>query len=166
MSSLETTPASVRHSFWKRRIVLPILVQLQQGVTADRLAVTVAMGFVLGIFPILGATTLLCLLAGLVLKLNQPVIQLINYFTYPLQVALLIPFYKAGGALFGQPQVSLSIPLLIDRFRADAFEFLKSYAMIGLRGVVVWLLVAPCVGAGVFYLVRPGLRTLERRVVA
>jgi hypothetical protein len=39
---------------------------------------------VLGVFPAPGCPTLLCALAALVLRLNPPAIQLVNYFVYPL----------------------------------------------------------------------------------
>ena len=61
---------TVRESFWKRRVVTPLIAQLKQGVTPEKLALTVALGLVLGIFPILGATTLLCGAAAIALRLK------------------------------------------------------------------------------------------------
>src|SRR5256885_328582 len=69
-----------------RRIIAPILAQLRQGITPEKIALTLALGAALGIFPILGASTLLCAIAGIWLRLNQPVIQLTNYLVYPLQL--------------------------------------------------------------------------------
>src|SRR5258706_253132 len=88
-------------SFWQRRVVIPILNQLKQGITPEKIALTIALGALLSVFPILGATTLLCSLAAFALRLNQPIIQVINYLAYPLQIALLIPFYRAGERLLG-----------------------------------------------------------------
>ena len=118
----------------------------------------------LGIFPILGSTTILCGLAAYWLRLNQPIIHLVHYFAYPAQLALLIPFYRAGSTLFGQPHIPLSLSFLIDRFRADAWQFLGDFGMIGVRGIVVWCLVAPLLAAAVYFAVRPPLRALARRV--
>ena len=90
-------------SFWQRRVVAPIVVQLRQGITPEKIALTIALGgLVLSLFPILGSTTLLCGLAAVVLRLNQPIIQTVNLLAYPLQLALLIPFYRAGERLFGR----------------------------------------------------------------
>jgi len=164
LATAATDPVTERSSFWKRRVVGPIVGQLRQGITADKVAITIALGFVLALFPILGATTLLCALAALFLKLNQPVIQMVNYVTYPLQLLLLIPFYRAGDTLFSRPHLPLSIPLLFERFRADVPKFLQDFGMIAVRGIVVWLLVAPLLAAALFYLLRPGLRALERKV--
>jgi uncharacterized protein (DUF2062 family) len=153
----------VRVSFWKRRIVAPLLAQLRQGVTPEKLALTVALGLALGIFPILGVTTALCAVAAWALRLNQPVIQLVNYVAYPAQFALLIPFYRAGESLFGNAHIPLSIPLIFERFRADFGQFLRDFGMIAVQGTAVWCLIAPFIIAPLYFGTRPLLRKLARR---
>ncbi|MDP9142924.1 MAG: DUF2062 domain-containing protein [Pseudomonadota bacterium] len=149
--------------FWQKRVVAPIVGQLRQGITPEKIALTIALGIVLGVFPILGATTLLCALAGLWLRLNQPVIQLINYFVYPLQIALLLPFYRAGETLFQQPHVPIfSVTDLMQRFQASPTQFMVDYGMVGVYGIVVWTLVAPLLIAALYFATRPVLRRLAR----
>jgi len=159
-SQIATT---VRESFWKRRVVTPLIAQLRQGVTPEKLALTVALGLVLGIFPILGATTLLCGAAAIALRLNQPIIQLVNYFAYPVQLALIIPIYQAGEKLFGNAPIPLSIPLIFERFRADFGQFLRDFGMIAVQGIVVWCILAPVLVAGIYFTTGPLLRRLARR---
>ena len=154
---------TVRESFWKRRVVTPLVAQLKQGVTPEKLALTVALGLVLGIFPILGATTLLCGAVAIALRLNQPVIQLVNYFAYPVQLALIIPIYQAGEKLFGNAPIPLSIPLIFERFRADFGQFLRDFGMIAVQGIVVWSIIAPFIIAAIYFITRPLLRRLARR---
>jgi uncharacterized protein (DUF2062 family) len=150
--------------FWQRRVVAPIVAQLRQGITPSRIALTLALGAVLGIFPILGATTALCAIAGLWLRLNQPVIQVVNYFMYPVQIALLLPFYRAGETLFGQPHVPIfSVTDLMARFQESPTQFMVDYGMVGVYGIVVWTLVAPLLVAIIYYAARPLLRALARR---
>ena len=72
---------------------------LMQGISPRRLAVTLALGFVLGCIPILGIPTGLCVLVALAFRLNQPAIQLANYLAMPFQLALLVPFVRLGGKL-------------------------------------------------------------------
>ena len=74
---------------------------LKQGISPKTLALSIAFGFVLGVFPVLGVPTLLCGLAAVVLRLNMPALQLVNYLVYPLQIALLWPFSRFGDKLFG-----------------------------------------------------------------
>ncbi len=150
---------------WYRRWILaPIAAQLTQGVTPDRIALTIALGIMLGIFPILGSTTLLCGAVGVWLKLNQPIIQLLNYVAYPLQIALLIPFYRAGESLFGTDHLPLSISLLFQRFADDWWQFLQDFGGIALQGIVVWMIVAPFGAAALYYSSRTPLRAFARRL--
>jgi uncharacterized protein (DUF2062 family) len=72
---------------------------LRQGVSPDRLALTLALGFAVGCIPVLGAPTLLCAGLALVLRLNLPAIQAANYAAMPLQLMLIAPFLRLGGWL-------------------------------------------------------------------
>ena len=149
-------------SLWQRRVIAPLLAQLKQGITPEKIALTVALGLVIGIFPILGSTTLLCALIGVWLRLNQPVIQLVNYAAYPIQLALLLPFYRAGETLFGQPHVPIfSVTELMARFQASPTQFLIDYGMVGVYGIVVWTLTAPLLIAVLYYATRPLLKRLS-----
>ena len=156
-----TKPAE---SPWQRRVVAPIVAQLKQGITPHKIALTLALGGVLGLFPILGACTVLCAIAGVWLRLNQALIQLVNYLVYPLQIALLIPFYRAGERLFGAEPVPIAdVPELVARFDADAWRFLIDYGLVGLYGITVWCLIAPPLIALSYWLLKPMLVALARR---
>ncbi len=151
-------------SWWNRRVIAPIAAQLTQGVTPERIALTVALGVTISVFPILGATTALCAIVGIAFRLNQPIIQLVNYLAYPLQLVLLIPFYRAGEHVLGRAPIPLSISLLFERFRADFAQFLKDFGMIAVGGIVVWLVVAPLAIAALYFTTRPPLRGLASKL--
>jgi uncharacterized protein (DUF2062 family) len=155
-----------RPSFWKRRIVAPIAAQLTQGVTPQKIALTIALGIVVGVFPILGATTALCGIAGVVFKLNQPIIQLVNYLLTPVHLALLIPFYRAGEMLLRRDPIPLSVSLLFERFSAGFWKFLADFGMIAIGGILVWLILAPFFIAGIFYGTLSPLRTLAAKLTS
>jgi uncharacterized protein (DUF2062 family) len=149
--------------FWRRRVVDVIVGQLKQGITPDKIALTIALGALLAIFPILGSTTLLCAIAAAGLRLNQPVIQLVNYLLYPLQIALLIPFYRAGE-WFGAPHLSLSIPQLAERFAAGPLRFIVDFGTIALGGIAAWMVVAPLAIAAIYFGLRLPLRAAAERL--
>jgi uncharacterized protein (DUF2062 family) len=71
-----------------------------QGITPHKLALTLALGVAVGILPLLWGSTLLCALLAFAFGLNQAGIQAVNYLSYPLQLALLVPFYRLGAKLF------------------------------------------------------------------
>ena len=160
---MNAATADMRESFWQRRVVAPIVAQLKQGITPEKISLTIALSLVLGIFPILGSTTILCGVVAAVLRLNQPIIQLVNYFAYPLQLALIIPIYRLGETLFRKPHIPLSIPLLFERFRADFGKFLADFGIVALQGIAVWCLLAPVGAAILYYAFRPALRALAQR---
>src|SRR5216684_4267675 len=99
----------MKEGFFYRRIARPILDLLRQGVTPEKIALSIALGAALGIFPGIGWTTALCAIAALLLRLNLPAIQVVNYFMYPAQIALLIPFFRLGERLFGAPHFALTV---------------------------------------------------------
>ena len=73
---------------------------LRQGISPQRLALTLALGFAIGCIPVIGIPTALCFVVALSLRLNVPAIQAANYAAMPLQVALIFPFVRFGGWLF------------------------------------------------------------------
>jgi uncharacterized protein (DUF2062 family) len=148
--------------FWQRRVVNLLLSQLRQGITPQKIALTIAMGTTLGVFPVLGSTTLLCFLAGLLLKLNQPIIQLVNYLMYPLQFAGIYFFIRIGESLTRTPPLPFSIPGMLQQFRAAPLHFFQQFGMTALRGVLAWLLIAPPAAVLLYLVLLPALRRLAR----
>ena len=157
--------AATAGSLWQRRIVQPILGQLRQGITPEKIALSIALGMVIGIFPIIGATTFLCGVIGWKLRLNQPLIQLTNYLMYPVHLLLLLPFYRAGETLFNQPHLPIfSVADLMQRFSASPMQFMADYSMVGVYGIAVWCLIAGPVLAIIYLLLRPVLRQMARQL--
>jgi hypothetical protein len=72
-----------------------------EGLSAEQVALLLSVGLVLGVFPIMGCPTVLCLLAAFGLRLNLAALQLLNNISSPLQLALLLPLARAGEKLCG-----------------------------------------------------------------
>jgi hypothetical protein len=136
--------------------------QLVQGADPRGLAKTCSTAAMLAIFPMLGVTTALCVLVGIRFKLNQPLMQAVNYLLYPAQILLLPLFIKGGSSLFGAP-VSLDPGEAVRDFSAHPSSFLQRYGVAGLEGVVLWLLVAPWLGFFLFQVLHFGFRKIRRR---
>jgi len=126
-----------------RKHILDTLTQaLKQGITPQKLALTCALGVVIGIFPILGTTTLLCLGAALLLRLNIPILQLVNYLVTALQVVLIFPFIQAGVFIFGLKPFAYTRDQLITLFRNDFWSLLKESGIFIAAGIAAWLLLS------------------------
>ena len=139
----DTTHPSRLRSFWRRRVLDVIAGQLKQGITPQKISLTIALGGTLALFPILGSTTLLCFLAALCFKLNQPIIQVVNYLMYPLQIMLLVVFVRIGEWITRAQPVSFSIPEMLRKFQASPVKFMHEFGMTGLHAIIAWLLIAP-----------------------
>ena len=142
-------------AFLKRRLVEPILDLLRQGVTPEKIAMSLAFGLGFGIFPVLGVSTVLCTLAAVLLRLNLPAIQLVNYLAAPIQLALIIPFVRLGEHLLRIAPQPLSIA---EGFRLMAQGVL--HAIVVLKDAIVhaalgWIVVGPLLIYALYRSFRP-----------
>lgn len=164
VESIPANPSSTTppRTFWQRRVRDPIVAQLTQGITPEKIALTLAVGAACALFPILGATTLLCFLAGIALRLNQPLIQLINQLFWPLHVGAIYGCVRLGETLFHAPHASLNIPHMSRQFRDHPGDFWREFGATGLHAIGAWIILAPFFIAAVYYLTRPFLREIAR----
>src|SRR5215469_5502642 len=160
MVVMEKNSAGSLINSWRERIVALVIAQLVQGVTPQKIALSIALGISLGVFPILGTTTMLCAIAALRLKLNQPIIQLVNWLVYPLQLGLMLVFVRIGQWITHAPQMSLSIPELVQTLHDSPFKFMQEFGISALQGVLAWLFIAPIFTAIVFFALVPPLTAL------
>jgi uncharacterized protein (DUF2062 family) len=153
------TPASLA-KFWQERVVAVIVSQLLQGVTPHKIALSIALGFSLGVIPVLGVTTALCAIAAVRLKLNQPVTQLVNWLVYPLQLAWLLLFVRLGAWIMQAPCISFSLSDLIQKFHESPVKFFQEFGAAQLQGLVAWLFIAPFLTMLIYSLLCPPLKKL------
>jgi uncharacterized protein (DUF2062 family) len=113
---------------------------LSRGITPRRLAVTLALGFALGCFPILGVPTLLCAALAVMLRLNLPAIQAANYAAMPLQLALIVPFVRLGRWLLPAHFAHLTAPAALHGL--PAFNLAARIGSMAGEALLAWLLVA------------------------
>jgi len=120
----------------KRKVAL----WLRQGISPQRLALTLALGFAIGCIPIVGITTAVCLLVATCLHLNFPAIQAANWVAMPLQVALIVPFVRLGGRLlgFGSGHAVAMGALLHE----PTFTMISSMFWLTGQALLAWLVIA------------------------
>jgi len=152
----------MKRGFFHRRVVAPIVALLTQGITPEKIALSLAFGIVLGIFPVLGSTTVLCAVAALIFQLNLPAIQIVNYLIYPLQLFLLVPFIRMGEKLFRASPLPLSLTQILTLLRADPPHAISWLWVAEVRAIFAWLLV----GAPAIFLLYILLSGLLRQVAS
>lgn len=145
-------------AWMRRRVWQPILAQLLQGLSPERLAASLSVGIACSVFPVLGATTLLAAGVAALGRLNHPVVQLANYLAYPLQLILLLPFIRLGERLFGAPRLPLGATQILQAVQADPMGAVRFLWTSTWHAVVAWALVVPLAAAVLTLLVGPVLR--------
>lgn len=141
-SSVGKTPDTSGKSRFRRWIVEPILVQLKRGITPEKISLSIALGITLGIFPIMGSTSLVCFFFGWLLKLNQGILHLFKTIVYPLQLCLILIFIRLGQQLNGVPLIRFSIPELLTQFKESPAQFASDFGMAALHGIEAWAIAA------------------------
>ena len=153
-------------SFLRRKIRDPIHQQLTQGLTAEKVALTVAVGLCIAVNPIIGTTTIFCFVAAWALRLNQPIIQAINWSSYALQLLLIFPFIRLGEWMFrASPErrpLSRLLEMLRSNFAGAALELKTTL----LHAFVAWLAISPLLLAALYFGTLPILRRLSTRLTA
>jgi uncharacterized protein (DUF2062 family) len=139
-----------------RKLIQPFIELLKQGVTPEKIALTIALGISLGVIPIIGSTTMLCTLAALTLRLNLPAILLVNGLVYPLQLALLVPFLRSGAWVFRVEGPKLSVGQIFHLIRTDVWHAIATLWIATMHALVIWL-IAGCAASGVVYFVLAAL---------
>ena len=133
-----------RVSDWlRRRVRDPLVAELRQGATPEAVSAAVVISFAIAIVPFIGVTTLLCLLAGRLFRLNHVVMQIINHTAFPLQVLLIVPFVRLGETLSGARHFALTPEAIIGEFNRSVPDFLEKFWLAGLHGLIGWAVTVP-----------------------
>ncbi len=135
-------PEVLHHGWLYRRTVLPLLALLRMGATPERLAWSIAVGLIIGLNPLLGTTTLLCLAIASIFRLNLAASQLANHVVYPLQLLLVVPLLRAGSRLFHTAPLPLSPAGLFDQARTHPLALTRQLWLWESHAVAVWALAA------------------------
>lgn len=127
----------------KKRLIDPLLALLRQGLSPSDLALCVALGIGIGLFPVLGVSTPALTVLALTLRLNLAAIQLVSYAISPLQLALIIPFMRLGESVLGSEPQPMTISAAMELLTQGVL-----YAIVTLWDAIIhatlgWLLIAP-----------------------
>ena len=111
-------------------------------IPAEKKAISMTIGFYLGIFPIIGTTTILCLITILVFRINGTLVMTLNWMVYPLQIILVYPFLKMGRLLFYSDShvlPDISVKQWYSVTSPEAFRHLFESAI---GGIAIWAMIS------------------------
>lgn len=154
------TTSSVKELI-RRKITQPLLVFLSQGVTPNKLSLTVALGVIIGMLPVFGVASLLCALVAVSLRLNMGAIQLTHYVATPLQVLLFVPFVKLGGVVLNRTPMPFSFSQVYHLFTTDAVATFQKLWFTFFMGFTGWLVVSIPVALGLYFSTLPVFKKIS-----
>jgi len=127
-------------------------------------ALALAVGSAVALFPILGTTTLLCVGVSICLGLNQAIVQGINALCFVIWVPCLIGQVRVGDALTGVRTQGLDVPAMIGVFRRQPAEFFHRFGTTALHAVLGWIVLAPLWALACYLVCLHPLRTISGRL--
>jgi uncharacterized protein (DUF2062 family) len=116
---------------------------LREGLRPDHIAVAVSVGWVLGIFPILGPWVIVCTAVALLTRLNLPILLAAYYSMSLVQPLLIIPFLRMGERIFAAEPLPISLVELSRRFSTDAAGTFAEFGWSFVHALAGWLVLAP-----------------------
>ncbi|HZZ19136.1 MAG TPA: DUF2062 domain-containing protein [Opitutaceae bacterium] len=162
--TINAPETAVRRKFWQRWFVDPVVKQLTQGVTPEKISLSLSVGTALALFPILGTTTTLCVVAGVLLRLNQPFLQGLNALCTFIYFPLMLLFVRLGDKVAGSPPSSFNVVSMISLASYHPREFLKVFGVTALHAALGWAIVAPLWLPLVYFVALPPLRAAALRL--
>lgn len=126
----------------QKRLLKPLKQLLSEGLTPKKMSEALAAGFVLGMTPMLGISTVLAIGIAVVFKLNQVAIQVANWAAYPAQIIMFIPFIRIGEWVFGLEPAAINPSDIATMFSDDFQASVQHYGQSILAGWLSWLIAA------------------------
>ena len=120
------------------------------------------MGGACALFPIFGTTTLLCFLVAFILRLNQPIIQLLNQALWPLHLPVIFWLVRFGEFLFGIPHQRHHLKEMYQLFWEDPGLFFAKFGTTAFHAIVAWALLVPFFIVLCYYPLLPVMRAIDR----
>lgn len=158
-------PGELPHHNWiYRRLVLPILALLRMGATPQRLAWSIALGIVIGLNPVLGTTTALCLGVSLAFRLNVVAAQIANHAMFPFEIALVVPFIRLGSRVFRTSAMPLTAAFLLEHARKAPLALVRLIWVWEWHAFLLWLLLAVVAAPLIALSLTPLLAHLQARI--
>lgn len=143
----------------------PVIALLTHGVTADKIAQTLAVGTVCSLFPFLGTTTMLNLSVGLWLRMNQPIMQTLNYLLTPVHLVMIVVYVRIGERIWMAGEDRFTVGEMLRVFQEESFiAFVRRFGVAGGHAFTAWALTAPLVFAVIYFPLRPLIHRLARRI--
>lgn len=146
----------------KTKILIPFRLFPKEGLTPEKLAFSITIGLVAGLFPVLGATTLISLLLTMLFRQNLLIVQSVQWIVAVLQILLIIPFMQLGAYILSDHSVHISMHQINLAFQPGIVSGIKAIGILHLYAILTWTLLAIPAGTVSYYAFRTVFQKKDR----
>jgi uncharacterized protein (DUF2062 family) len=126
------------------------------------LSMSIALGIVFGLFPVVGITSFMCFAISIPFRLNLLFIQVVNYIVYPLQLLLIIPYLKFGHILFHFSSMhEFNLTSIQQSMNQGIGSLFTDFGMLFLSAILFWLILAIPFSIFLYYFSLKHIRKLK-----
>jgi uncharacterized protein (DUF2062 family) len=124
------------------KFLVPFRLIPEGGIPPDKMAFSITLGVVTGVFPVLGATTAISLLLTMLFRQNVLVVQSVQWIMAMLQVILIVPFMQLGALILKARSVDISLHQINISFQHGFFTGIKTVGVLHLYAIFTWTLLS------------------------
>ena len=146
------------------RITNTIVSLLGEGITPRKISLSMTLGIVIGIFPVIGLPAIICFIIAALWRLNHAIIQIFNWLVYPLQLILIIPLFRLGNIIFRDTPLTVALDNMLASYKSDFWGTMGSLADITLHAIVAWGLACIIVGPVIYGVSLPFVKKLQPKM--
>jgi hypothetical protein len=152
-------PSKILETF-TNKVLIPFRLYPKAGLTPEKIAFSLTLGIISGIFPVIGMTTLLSVGLTFLFRQNLLIVQSVQWLLSLVQIFLIIPFMQFGAYLLNNNVVHITMKQINHAFQPGMVSGIKTLGVFHLYGIFTWIILAIPVGA-VFYFTF--LRVFQKR---
>jgi hypothetical protein len=104
----------------------------------------------------------MCLIVGVFMKLNQPIIQAVNLACTPIHIPFICYSFKWGDRLFGSAHTNFEFRAMMRLLRESPLQFVRDYDQTALHAILVWAVLVPFWSGAIYYIMLPILKGVEK----
>lgn len=146
------------------KILIPFRLLPADGLTPQKLAFSVTIGIISGLFPVIGATTAISLILTMLFRQNMLIVQSVQWLLALFQILLIIPFMQFGAYLLSQNAVHISIEQINHAFQPGIISGIKAIGIFHLYAILTWILLSIPASA-IFYFSFRAIFKRKNRVI-
>jgi uncharacterized protein (DUF2062 family) len=125
-----------------KRFKIMVMGFLKQGTSPKKLAATITIGISMGLIPIVGINALICAIIALIWRLNLPLIQIVNFMFFPVQLLLIVPYFKLSKLFFTNVVMPFTWDTFWTLFKSNWWEAIKQVAIADGMAITAWFVVS------------------------